>query len=115
MAISKNKILRPSDLVKPTKTHYNRWVKRCQGVLCAENEKICESRLTTIHRSLALKEFHRHEPSELALSYGFKNGLIKTGEIIEEHWCEIYFTEKGFIEIESLKSKTCIFTGRRFA
>jgi hypothetical protein len=116
MAHCKTKLTLPSDLVKPTKKHYDRFISQCQGVYCETKEEKISSVLTNlVEKANSQVSFHQHEPVELALSYGFKKGLLhSTPASDHKSYSDILFTDKGFALIDALKAKTCIFTGKRF-
>ena len=98
--------------MKPQKKHFIKWLRGCNaGWINSINECIVNCSKGVMNRANSNEELAPHYPSELAIRYGLKNGLI---ECFEDNDCrfDIYFTEDGLEHAKNIAQTTCAFTGR---
>ena len=97
---------------KPAKKHYNKFLSRVNGLwIFDKNEVVCEVSKSTVETAKAAITLKPWYPTELAVAYGLKKGLIEL-EASGNRFA-VKFTDKGMVDLVKQQKTTCAFTGRR--
>ena len=96
--------------IKPSKKHYDKFVRQSKGVYCTKTECLCMVSTSIIAKIDSNDTFYSYQPTELAVSYGLKHKLLEL--VINKadiRYTDIGFTDLGFSKLP--KQTTCILTG----